>query len=539
MNIAIFFLLISFRSQITDWTDFERYKEFEDAAEKIVHMSKTAGKNHPREMPQASCAQYNFFIRYYLDKVLDEFKNSQKNKDTIWRSSTFDSRHPNDEMIHLARKLSLLKIQIYKYFELLTFNNPAIIKSNLSFKEIDAFQSLENYENVGETCKSEWIYTNKEYFKNSLVREINSLYEWDSFNSVQKTIHEDFRTICYYKVGALLVRSVLNDNFVCHENIDLSLFIFELFYFGMIPMESADDFFKGFFYQLKKMSDSKVTGDEFLSCIYQDFMYKFFGYNLLVFLGVDNEYVEDLIDQFLEENEFDVLIDNFVDFYKLILQIISIKEGREESKKKLFKDKLASFNGEAWKTAFKKIGIFTLKLIIKEAVNIGCSFIPGLGIPVSIMANIILEKPKEYLLKKVKTMGDKWTKEQETHEDLLNFESLLSDEYRKNSEKEKTGILYQGIDHFKNRYLINKGAETYQIEKKVCRKRRKEYIPGKSELSDRKLVEVKIQELELRCDVTHHGCPAHFLLHTNVVTLNLLDQSNIRPEYFWFCLLYL
>jgi hypothetical protein len=142
--------------------------------------------------------------------------------------------------------------------------------------------------------------------------------------------------IDHYKVGKMIGKMLIWKDYACMDEVELSLVVFKLLYFQIIPYGEVDNFLSGLIAYLQETSretiDSTPTGQAQYA---QETLKKFYGFNLMVLLGTDSELANDLYDFILDTDVADGRVSikkNFVELYLMILKTVGLAEDYSDTK---------------------------------------------------------------------------------------------------------------------------------------------------------------------------------------------------------------
>lgn len=174
----------------------------------------------------------------------------------------------------------------------------------------------------------------------------------------------------YTILGAAYAKMLYRNGFVCLSVPELSLVVFQMFYFKVYPRSQLQNFWIGFYKELKQ------SMNENSELYIEDTLYNLFGYNTMVILGVDSKFGKELVDQFLATDEGRVLLfANMAELYDIVLTNIQNIEENKEKAVKTFYERLIKLEGEAVKYTLKKTSYMVFVYALATAQS--AVFAPG------------------------------------------------------------------------------------------------------------------------------------------------------------------
>lgn len=220
-----------------------------------------------------------------------------------------------------------------------------------------------------------------------LIQEALQAEGSDDFRSgVMKLVHFDA-----FDIGVYFSALLYQDSFGCLTVPEISLFIFELFYFKFLKAEQISDFFIGFLQDLVVKQENKNSEGNFKRVLLERFM----KFNFQIFIGAENQMVRILYRLFeKEQNKHELrYITDFIKMYKFSLEVMDLVESAQDNSETIFLKNFVHFEKEAWKTFGKKVGVFGLLYTVRllESTAWGLIDIPR---PVSVLICPLLNQPR-------------------------------------------------------------------------------------------------------------------------------------------------
>lgn len=330
--ITIFIILLTIirsGSAVKFWDDYELFSTREDFVDKLSDEAKALGYSSIYQHAPYTC----FIYRRYVNSKNTEFTESLKallkgHSVSEWFMELVTSNQENK----FFDSYKGLVERSYSYF----------------FEKLESEDALLNeptelVDNLAKPITSRWI--DKAHRK---------IFEKSEFQT-------DFqrRDFDHYDIGEFYGRLLFYKDFSCYDVPEMSLIIFKMFYYRVFEERYLGDFFRGFFSVLKENRESPA------SALFQtDTVNSFFGYNVLVLLGMKSTYANRLLTTFNTDPEREsVMIDNFIIMYSTVLKTVETAERtRAKEKDEFFKD-LISLKERAVEKFGRKLSFFTLKYL--------------------------------------------------------------------------------------------------------------------------------------------------------------------------------
>lgn len=202
------------------------------------------------------------------------------------------------------------------------------------------------------------------------------------------------------KAGRNFARLLIYKDYVCLDEIEFSFALFKVLYLQILPAPRLEQFLKGIISYLEEISDSstdpKTPG---LGDYAQGLLKKFYGFNLFVLLGLDNQVANDVYTMvLLDEKQYteSKVAKNFIELYRLILGTIRSAEDYNDTKEDEFVGDLFQFKWDAVKQVLTSGSVFAfcfgLKMLKGYLIDLGGDYIENLikpGLPTSGEKNLI------------------------------------------------------------------------------------------------------------------------------------------------------
>jgi hypothetical protein len=175
---------------------------------------------------------------------------------------------------------------------------------------------------------------------------INRMTNWQLLSNEIDPIAAKIDWVDAERIGRFMGKLIIWDEFICYSVPDLSLLIFKIFYLRMFTVVQVGDFFRGFFGKLEETAAREGPNGYALKALK-----RFFGFNMLVMLGIDNNMAGRLLKMFAARGEKDStdLKNNFVELYSLVLDTISKYEDETDSQKDRMVRQMLQFDKYALK----------------------------------------------------------------------------------------------------------------------------------------------------------------------------------------------
>lgn len=317
------------RSNVEFWEDFEIYVKGGSITSVLEQKMKDAGVRHSLQFPPYMCYKFREQVLPSLNDFAESFQDILKGKSVSrWFVDLF-TNGSEDKLF-------------YNYLN-------AVDRALVFFKPTNRVIGVEEIE---ENLKPKGGSSSPHRIIDKVIDRASP-----ALVNPNGLLRERYN---YKQIGEFYGRLLYDKKFACFQVPELSLVIFKLFYFRIFETTYLSEFFDGFFGALKDVED-----DEPLSkMLSTDSTSTFFGYNLLVLLGISSNLANDLLDIFPEdESRRPALIDNFKMLYLTVLKSIEDAEHDERKKRDDFVKDLLMFKEHAVKKFGKKAAFFTVKYI--------------------------------------------------------------------------------------------------------------------------------------------------------------------------------
>lgn len=338
--IIILLTSIGSTSSVKFWDDYAPFSTRKDFVVRLGEEAKNAGFSSVYEYQPYVC----YIFREYVDSKNNEFTESlnemlKKHSVSEWFMELVTSNKENK----FFDSYKQLIVRSYSYFfEKLTPEDALLNEPN------------ELADDLQKPITSRWI-----------DRAYKKIFE-------DGKIQTDFlrREFDHFDIGQFYARLLFYKDFSCYDVPEMSLIIFKMFYFRVFEEKYLGDFFRGFFGVLKEAKDSDAA------VLFQtNTVNSFFGYNVLVLLGMKSSYADQLLTVFnTDPDRESVMIDNFVIMYSTVLRTVEAAERTRAKEKDDFLKDLVSLKERALEKFGRKLTFFTLKYV--QALLMGAALGP-------------------------------------------------------------------------------------------------------------------------------------------------------------------
>lgn len=324
--------LFTLSFSLTFWSDFEPRSTDPYIEEKLKKSAEAMGLSVVLKHPALICRRYRKGAPVYIDALVKAF--DVMNEKTNIAEDLFERL--SKEKRQAAEKAYVDYIRNSHDF---TMYQDSFQKPNGSFQ----------VEQKNTQKKFRWV-------DRLYDATYDELAKYDRLAKSGAIVRESFD---YKKIGSYYAGLLFNKNFVCLSVPEITLHIFQMFYFRSFPQSELKNFFEGFYDGIKASIDS--NSEVYLEDVTRDF----FGFNMLALTGIQAKYINGLIDKFNDkESDRAAMFEGLAELYDMVLTIVSKAEEDNTEKRDNFYNELLSLKKRALLYAAKQTAAFALSFVI-------------------------------------------------------------------------------------------------------------------------------------------------------------------------------